>query len=229
MSDRQPTRSRFSATPRGVMRGVRMLSTGRWRPPLGQTPLTGRRAPRLIAVGAALPGLGKSVVASNLAVAMAGLGRHVALVDLDMAAPRQHALFGVDPAPEGGRLTGIRNLRLARAVDRRDAAAPGRAGADRCGRRDRGSRVGDARGSVELLRHGRAAHRDDRRRRRAAGDVRVPSPSGGPGRAATRGRRARGAGAVHGRPDRERGDRAGRRRSGSTPSRAWCASNSASR
>ncbi|MES1205618.1 MAG: P-loop NTPase, partial [Pseudomonadota bacterium] len=87
-----------------------MLSTGRWRPPLGQTPLTGRRAPRVIAVGSALPGLGKSVVASNLAVAMAGLGRQVALVDLDWAAPRQHALFGIDPAAEGGRLTGIRNL-----------------------------------------------------------------------------------------------------------------------
>ncbi|HVT10449.1 MAG TPA: PilZ domain-containing protein [Polyangia bacterium] len=96
-----------------------MLSTGRWRPPLGQTPLTGRRAPRLIAVGAALPGLGKSVVASNLAVAMAGLGRHVVLVDLDAAAPRQHALFGVDPPPpEGGRLTGIRHLRLAPLMDR---------------------------------------------------------------------------------------------------------------
>jgi MinD-like ATPase involved in chromosome partitioning or flagellar assembly len=106
------------------MRGVRMLSTGRWRPPLGQTPLTGRRAPRLIAVGAALPGLGKSVVASNLAVAMAGLGRQVALVDLDTAAPRQHALFGVDPAADGGRLTGIRNLRLARAGDQNGATEP---------------------------------------------------------------------------------------------------------
>ena len=84
------------------MRGVRMLSTGRWRPPLGQTPLTGRRAPRLIAVGAALPGLGKSVVASNLAVAMAGLGRQVTLVELDAAAPRQHALFGIDPRPKAG-------------------------------------------------------------------------------------------------------------------------------
>ncbi len=94
-----------------------MLSTGRWRPPLGQTPLTGRRAPRLIAVGAALPGLGKSVVASNLAVAMAGLGRQVTLVDLDTAAPRHHALFGIGPGAETGQLTGIRNLRLARAVD----------------------------------------------------------------------------------------------------------------
>src|SRR5438270_860406 len=123
MSDRQPTRSRFSAAPRGVMRGVRMLSTGRWRPPLGPAALAGRRAPRVIAVGAAAPGVGKSVVASNLAVAMAGLGRHVALVELDAAAPRQHALFGLEPAPEGGRLTGIRNLRLAPAVDRRESAA----------------------------------------------------------------------------------------------------------
>ena len=80
-----------------------MLSTGRWRPPLGQTPLTGRRAPRVIAVGAALPGVGKSVVASNLAVAIAGLGRQVVVVDLDLGAPRQHALFGVAAprAPSG--------------------------------------------------------------------------------------------------------------------------------
>lgn len=89
-----------------------MLSTGRWRPPLGPTPLVGRRAPRVIAVGAALPGLGKSVVASNLAVAIGGLGRQVALVDLDVGAPRQHALFGVQPPSDLERPTGVRNVKL---------------------------------------------------------------------------------------------------------------------
>lgn len=122
MSERQPVRSRFSAAPRGVMRGVRMLSTGRWRPPLGPAPLAGRRAPRVIAVGAAAPGVGKSVVASNLAVAMAGLGRHVALVDLDAAAPRQHALFGVAAPDRGERATSIRNLRMTPASDELRAA-----------------------------------------------------------------------------------------------------------
>ena len=115
MSDRQSRSarsSRLSSTaPRPVVR-VRMLSTGRWRPPLGQTPLSGRRAPRVIAVGAALPGVGKSVVASNLAVAVGGLGRQVVVVDLDVGAPRQHALFGVAAAHDVERQTGVRNVRL---------------------------------------------------------------------------------------------------------------------
>ena len=115
MSERQSRfarSSRLSSTaPRPVVR-VKMLSTGRWRPPLGQTPLTGRRAPRVIAVGAALPGVGKSVVASNLAVAIGGLGRQVVVVDLDVGAPRQHALFGVAAAQEAERQTGVRNVRL---------------------------------------------------------------------------------------------------------------------
>jgi flagellar biosynthesis protein FlhG len=110
------------------MRGVRVMSSGRWRPPLGQPPLAARGAPRLIAIGAAVPGVGKSVVASNLAVAIAGLGRQVVVVDLDLRAPRQHALFGVAP-PNGEteRATGIRNVRLwpgaSRMTSARDAAA----------------------------------------------------------------------------------------------------------
>jgi MinD-like ATPase involved in chromosome partitioning or flagellar assembly len=115
MSERQSRfarSSRLSSTaPRAVER-VRMLSTGRWRPPLGQTPLTGRRAPRVIAVGAALPAVGKSVIASNLAVAIGGLGRQVVLVDLDLGSPRQHALFGVEAARGAERQTGVRNVRL---------------------------------------------------------------------------------------------------------------------
>jgi len=116
MSDRQAgpgRKSRFSpSAPRAAVR-VRVMSSGRWHPPLGQPPLTARRAPRLIAIGAALPGVGKSVVASNLAVAIAGLGRQVVVVDLDLRAPRQHALFGVAPADgEEERASGVRNVRL---------------------------------------------------------------------------------------------------------------------
>jgi flagellar biosynthesis protein FlhG len=107
-------RSRMSSSaPRADVRGVRVMSSGRWRPPLGQPPLTARRAPRLIAIGAALAGVGKSVIASNLAVAIAGLGRQVVVVDLDVQAPRQHELFGVPPTDgETERATGVRNVRL---------------------------------------------------------------------------------------------------------------------
>jgi flagellar biosynthesis protein FlhG len=98
------------------------MGSSRWRPPLGK-----RRASRLIAVGAAGPGVGKSVVASNLAVALAGLGPQVVLVDLDLAAARQQALFGIKRAAPGVQAwldrqietldssltsTGIRNLHL---------------------------------------------------------------------------------------------------------------------
>ena len=37
------------------------------------------------------PGIGKSIVACNLAASIAGLGRRVVVVDLDFRAPRQHA------------------------------------------------------------------------------------------------------------------------------------------
>jgi flagellar biosynthesis protein FlhG len=98
------------------------MGSSRWRPPLGK-----RRVARLIAVGAASPGVGKSVVASNLAVALAGLGPHVVLVDLDLAAARQQALFGLKRALPGVQAwldrkietlessltsTGVRNLHL---------------------------------------------------------------------------------------------------------------------
>jgi flagellar biosynthesis protein FlhG len=111
------------------MRGVRVMSSGRWHQPLGQPPLAARRAPRLIAIGAALPGVGKSMVASNLAVAIAGLGRQVVVVDLDLHRPTQHALFGVAVADgETERATGIRNLRLRSG---QTAAGQARDGVDR--------------------------------------------------------------------------------------------------
>jgi MinD-like ATPase involved in chromosome partitioning or flagellar assembly len=113
MSDRQRGPAQRLA-PRAVVRSVRMLSTGRWRPPLGTPPLVGRRAPRVVAIGSALPGAGKSVVASNLAAAMAGVGRQVAVVELELNAPRQPALFGVAPSAEAERPTPVRHVRLVR-------------------------------------------------------------------------------------------------------------------
>lgn len=98
------------------------MGSSRWRPPITQ-----RRSARLIAVGSAGAGVGKSVVASNLAVAIAGLGPHVVLVDLDLANGRQQSLFGLKRSLPGvqawldGKIgtlessltsTGIRNLHL---------------------------------------------------------------------------------------------------------------------
>ena len=60
----------------------------------------GRPGPRVIAVQGAA-GAGKSTVAANLAVAMAGLRSRVVLLDLDLTRPTQHRLFGV-PARVAG-------------------------------------------------------------------------------------------------------------------------------
>jgi flagellar biosynthesis protein FlhG len=111
-----------TAPVRAVVGRVRVMGSSRWRPPLGQ-----RRAPRLIAVGSAGGSVGKSVVASNLAVAIAGLGQHVVLVDLDLAAAQQQTMFGIKRPLPGVQAwldrkidtleasltsTGIRNLHL---------------------------------------------------------------------------------------------------------------------
>jgi len=80
------------------LRRVRLMSTGRWHPPMG--PVTARRPTRIVAVGAATRGAGKSVVALNLAASMAGLGRQVVLVDMDPRTPRQHRMIGMTPPTE---------------------------------------------------------------------------------------------------------------------------------
>jgi MinD-like ATPase involved in chromosome partitioning or flagellar assembly len=72
----------------------------------------------VVAVGAAQPGMGKSIVACNLAAAIAGLGRRVVVVDLDFRAPRQHALFGA-ARPDGGLQAWLERKR-----ERRDELAP---------------------------------------------------------------------------------------------------------
>jgi flagellar biosynthesis protein FlhG len=63
-----------------------------------QTPSPNRT--RIISVGGGKGGVGKSLLACNLAVAMAQLGRRVVLADLDLGAANQHLLLGVDrPKP----------------------------------------------------------------------------------------------------------------------------------
>jgi flagellar biosynthesis protein FlhG len=55
-------------------------------------------APRIIAVGGGKGGVGKSIVASNLALALAATGQRTAVVDVDLGGANLHTLFGV-PRP----------------------------------------------------------------------------------------------------------------------------------
>jgi MinD-like ATPase involved in chromosome partitioning or flagellar assembly len=112
---------------------LEVMGAGRWHPTLGRT------VPRIIAVGGGKSGVGKSSVASNLAIALAGLGRQVVLVDLDLEAPQLHKLFGIErPVPGLAALlnheiksldvshtaTGIRNLHLVAGGDGQHGRLP---------------------------------------------------------------------------------------------------------
>ena len=52
-------------------------------------------APRIFAVGGGKGGVGKSIVASNLALALAATGQRTAVVDVDLGGANLHTLFGV--------------------------------------------------------------------------------------------------------------------------------------
>jgi MinD-like ATPase involved in chromosome partitioning or flagellar assembly len=91
----RPKRSRLSVPSSGFSK-FELVGRGRWRSPQPSNLPT-----RIIAVGAAGPGVGKSTVAANLAIATANLGSQVVLVDLDLASPCQHRLFGVDRSAHG--------------------------------------------------------------------------------------------------------------------------------
>jgi Mrp family chromosome partitioning ATPase len=54
---------------------------------------------RTILVTSPAPVDGKSLVAANLAIAMAGAGLSVVMVDADLRRPRLHALFGLNQEP----------------------------------------------------------------------------------------------------------------------------------
>jgi len=78
-----------------ALRRVTMLKTGRWHLPLGT-----RQGARFIAVTGSR-GVGKSTIAANLAIALAGLRARVVLIDLDLRRPTLHRLFGIQ-APVSG-------------------------------------------------------------------------------------------------------------------------------
>lgn len=53
------------------------------------------RVGRTIAIGGGKGGVGKSLISTNLAVAMAKLGARVAMLDADLGAPNLHTMFGI--------------------------------------------------------------------------------------------------------------------------------------
>jgi ATP-binding protein involved in chromosome partitioning len=77
----------------------------------------------LIAIGSGKGGVGKSTVSANLAIALAGMGKKVGLIDADVYGPSQPTLLGTDakPTAEGERLIpveahGIKFLSLGQLV-----------------------------------------------------------------------------------------------------------------
>lgn len=65
-----------------------------------EAPESLRGARRLFVVGGGRGGVGKSLVAENLAVYFAQLGKSVVLVDADPTGPNLHAHFGLPAARE---------------------------------------------------------------------------------------------------------------------------------
>jgi flagellar biosynthesis protein FlhG len=56
---------------------------------------------RIISVGGGKGGVGKSIISSNLAVAMAQAGKRVVLCDLDLGAANLHLMFGISKPKPG--------------------------------------------------------------------------------------------------------------------------------
>ncbi len=61
-----------------------------------KSPTPSNATKRIITVGGGKGGVGKSIVSSNLAAALAQNGSKVVLVDCDLGAANQHVLFGID-------------------------------------------------------------------------------------------------------------------------------------
>jgi flagellar biosynthesis protein FlhG len=73
--------------------------TGVRHVPSGDPSSGRRRAPQIWAVGGGKGGVGKSVIASNLAIALAADDQRCALIDADLGGSNAHMLLGVARAP----------------------------------------------------------------------------------------------------------------------------------
>jgi ATP-binding protein involved in chromosome partitioning len=93
--------------------------------------LTGeRRRRRLIAVGSGKGGVGKSTLTTNLAVALARMGRRVGVIDGDIYGPSQPKLLateGVKPLVEGDKLVPIDSRHGVKVLSMGHIVAPGKA------------------------------------------------------------------------------------------------------
>ena len=136
---RPPRRSGAALASVGVGR-VELLARGGWHPPPPASAGT-----RVIVVGSTGGRVGKSIVAANLAVAIANLGAPVIAVDLDLRTPALHGILGVDrPALGWQRLlsdeiqnlessltsTSVRNLHLVAGGTRQGVGRLGAPGLD---------------------------------------------------------------------------------------------------
>jgi ATP-binding protein involved in chromosome partitioning len=85
-------------TAQGPQSGAPSLKIGGHpKPQAGPQPIEG--IARIVAVGSGKGGVGKSTVASNLAVALARAGRRVGLLDADIYGPSQPRMMGVNRRP----------------------------------------------------------------------------------------------------------------------------------
>jgi flagellar biosynthesis protein FlhG len=75
--------------------GVELLRSESMPSSRARAPELALPAPRIFAVGGGKGGVGKSIVASNLALALAATGQRVAVVDLDLGGANLHTLFGI--------------------------------------------------------------------------------------------------------------------------------------
>ena len=92
--------------------------------------LAAKRSRTIIAVGSGKGGVGKSTLATNIALALAALGRKVGMVDADIYGPSQPRLFGsegVRPEAEGEKLIPIMSPHGIPLLSMGQIAAPGQA------------------------------------------------------------------------------------------------------